>query len=229
MSTTYLNRPKADEKDCKPGAALPYGMTVKGVVNAINDVYAYLHAMNKASIDYGYPRLEDLMQAAGFSGLVSNIVVRSMATAFANVKPGLTGNTYPNGRPDLVPRAHYEGDCCKKGDEGIEVKASRATRGWQGHNPDGGWIMIVQMDVDAKTLPIYERRPTTILRVMVAQLEHTDWKFSGRSATSRRTPTASVTESGYVKLEAGTVYDCRPTPQPRTAPQRKPRAKKVSG
>ncbi len=34
-----------------------------------------------------------------------------------------------------------------------------------------------------------------------------DWLFSGRSATSRRTITASVTESGYQKMLANWVYN----------------------
>jgi hypothetical protein len=54
-------------------------MTAAGIVKALNDMYAYLHALNRASIEHGYDRLEDLMQPAGFSGLLSNVFVRSIA------------------------------------------------------------------------------------------------------------------------------------------------------
>jgi hypothetical protein len=37
-------------------------------------------------------------------------------------------------------------------------------------------------------------------------LKKEDWKFSGRSATSRRTITASVTPSGFAKMEANWIY-----------------------
>ena len=33
-----------------------------------------------------------------------------------------------------------------------------------------------------------------------------DWAFSGRSATSRRTITASVTRAGFEKMEANWIY-----------------------
>jgi hypothetical protein len=34
-----------------------------------------------------------------------------------------------------------------------------------------------------------------------------DWSFSGRSASSRRTITASVTKSGYEKMSANWIYE----------------------
>src|SRR5215471_18789968 len=99
----YLERPEAKTDDAAPNVALPYGMTAEGVVKAINDAYAYLHALNKASIEHGYNRLEDLMQPAGFSGLLSNVFVRSIARQFATASPGLAINQLGGGRPDLVP------------------------------------------------------------------------------------------------------------------------------
>jgi hypothetical protein len=53
---------------------------------------------------------------------------------------------------------------------------------------------------------VYDRAPTTIDRVAVAELEETDWTFSGRTGTSRRTPTASINKVGRAKLDAGTIY-----------------------
>ena len=82
------------------------------------------------------------MQRAGFSGLLSQSFMSAVAAAFSSESPGLTLNQYPNGRPDLVPRAHYDGDAVKNGDEGVELKTSRSTSGWQGHNPEGGWLMV---------------------------------------------------------------------------------------
>ena len=146
------------------------------------------------------------MQPAGFSGLVSNVIVRSVVRAAETATPGLALNRYPNGRPDIVPRAAYPGDAVKRGATGIEVKASRYSSGWQGHNPEPGWLLIVQFNVDTKTEPIYERTPTNVSRVLCARLAGKDWKFSGRGEGSRRTPTASITQHGLLKLEAGTVY-----------------------
>lgn len=188
---------------------LPYGLTPTAVLGAVNDIHAYLHAINEASIGYGYPRLEELLQPAAFSGLISGLAVESMAkqTEREGAHPGLRSNRYHNGRPDLVPHGVYPGNAVQHGTEGIEVKASRSTRGWQGHNIEVGVLMVVQFSTDVTTEPIYDRAPTAIERVMVAPLDETDWKFSGRSETSRRTPTASVNVTGYAKMAAGAVYE----------------------
>lgn len=148
------------------------------------------------------------MQKAAFSGMLSDLAVRSIAreTEAEGSAPGLRPNRYHNGRPDLVPRGAYPGDAILHGDDGIEVKASRALSGWQGHNIEAGYLMVVQFRPDLSTLPVYDREPTTIVRIMVGELDEDDWSFSGRREGSRRTATASVKPSGYAKLMAGAVY-----------------------
>jgi hypothetical protein len=202
----YTERPQADLQDADPAVVLPYGMDAAGVVAAINDLYSYLHALNKASVEYGYDRLEDIQLRAAFSGLVSEIMVRSLAVSMSNRVPGLARNLYPNGHPDLIPRAMFLGDSVQNGHAGVEVKAARNPTSIQAHNTGENWYCVIEFSCDVVTVPIYDREPTTIQRVRVAELEHSDWKFSGRSATSRRTPTASITKDGREKLEAGAVY-----------------------
>ncbi len=55
----------------------------------------------------------------------------------------------------------------------------------------------------AKGLP---PRPFRFRKVVGAQLEMKDWKYSGRSETSRRTITSSVMRSGFDKMEANWIY-----------------------
>jgi hypothetical protein len=52
-----------------------------------------------------------------------------------------------------------------------------------------------------------EPRPFRFIKVLSAQLLKSDWLFSGRSETSRRTITASVTETGYLKLMSNWIYN----------------------
>jgi hypothetical protein len=203
----YLLRPIADAADLSPGMALPYGLATSHVITAINDIYSYLHAVNSAAALHGYPRLEDIIQPASFSGLLSELVCRAFVQATAAAMPGLVRNKFPNGRPDLVPRGVFVSDSILHGDEGVEVKVSRHQTSIQGHNVESGWIMVVWITADLVTLPTYDRSPTYIDRVAVAHLEETDWTFSGRSPTSRRTPTASINLAGRAKLTAATIYD----------------------
>gem|GEM_PF-6093103 len=68
------------------------------------------------------------------------------------------------------------------------------------------WILAAVYTLDTSTQPEADRCPTFFNRVMLAKLEAEDWSFAGRSETSRRTPTASILRSGYLKLQAGTLY-----------------------
>lgn len=92
MAPRYFERGVASPDEANARVAMPYGMTADGLVAAINDVYAYLHAVNVASVEHGYGRLEELMQPAGFSGLLSQPFMRALARAFENATPGLTLN-----------------------------------------------------------------------------------------------------------------------------------------
>jgi hypothetical protein len=128
-----------------------------------------------------------------------------MSNAIPKYCKMLVKNRYHNGHPDLIPTGVFAGDSVQHSEIGIEVKASRYLGGWQGHNPEKVWLMVFVFDSNrAKdTVP----RPFRFVRVVGAQLEQNDWIFSGRSATSRRTITASVTKSGYTKMMANWIYD----------------------
>ena len=141
----YLNRPEASDAHANQTLPLPYGINALSIVSAVNDVYGYLHALNQASINHGYSRLEELIQPpANFSGFISNIFVHAVAKRTGTATPGLAVNQYHNGRPDLVPRAHYQGDAVQQGEHGIEVKASRSQGSYQGHNIESGWLMVLR-------------------------------------------------------------------------------------
>ena len=82
--------------------------------------------------------------------------------------------------------------------------------------------MICQYYIDRETTPIEHRAPTSVDRVLCAQLEESDWSFSGRKEGSRRTPTASIKRSGLMKLETNAIYL-----DPNYAPRPKPKKKAV--
>jgi hypothetical protein len=206
MPPRYLERPVANATDLDATITLPYGITARGILAAISDIYAYIHAVNNASIEHRYDRLEDLMLPSSFSGLISELVVRAVARENASGIPGVTQNLRPGGRPDIIPRATYPDDAVLHGSEGVEVKTSTSATSWQGHSPETGWLMVVQIAVDRLTTPVYDRSPTTVERVLIAELVEADWTYSGRREGSRRTPTASINPSGRAKLAAGVVY-----------------------
>lgn len=99
-------------------------------------------------------------------------------------------------------------DAVQHSTEGIEIKGSRHASGWQGHNAEAVWLMVFYFD--SNTANDVRRdigpKPFRFLGVYAAQLDLADWNFSGRSATSRRTITASVNQNGVAKMRSNWVY-----------------------
>lgn len=199
---THTDRPSLVEGYFNFAAQLPYGLTVTEVKAAINAAYDLLHDLNVFLVSRGYSRLEDLLLGNAFAGFLSEVLVKSLA----DHSSALVRNTYVGGYPDLILPGVYPDNAVLKATEGIEVKASKQRGGWQGHNPEEGWIMVFRYTIDTETIPIEDREPTEVVEVLAARLEMSDWSFSGRSETSRRTITASINRYGMQKLRANPIY-----------------------
>ncbi len=195
----HLERPTLHPQGFKNAVDLPYGLRVAEVKAAIDEIYDFFYNVNGFLVGKGWERLEEMLQAAALSGLVSELLV----SAVSKQSTALVKNKWHNGRPDLIPTGRYEGDRCQRGDEGIEVKASKRDGSWQGHNKENGWLMLCQFAVDASDGPVEGRKPLKVVRVLCAELNEDDWTFSGRNEGSRRTPTATISKA---KLVAGVVY-----------------------
>lgn len=187
-----------------PACVLPYGLTVQHVHDAMVDFLGFLGFLSTQLNARGNPRLESFLMQANFSSIVGEY----MTATIPKYCPTLAKNRYHNGHPDMVPKGHYPGDSVQHDIHGIEVKGSRYLKSWQGHNAEDAWLMVFCFDANRPTdeaagLP---PRPFEFLGVFGAQLTKTDWLFAGRSETSRRTITASVTDSGYQKMFGNWIY-----------------------
>lgn len=186
---------------------LPYGLTVAHVRRAMEDFNELLGAINTRLHERQVPRLEALLMPATFSSIVSEL----MCSAIPRYCPTLVRNRFHNGHPDLIPKSKFPDDAVQYATEGIEIKASRYASGWQGHNPESVWLMVFHFESNTpndikKGAPV---KPFRFLGVYAAQLDKGDWSFSGRSETSRRTITASVSRSGVQKMRDNWVYQDR--------------------
>ncbi len=198
----YIERATLVEEYFRPEAILPYDLTVAEVKAAINATYDFLRDVNTFLVERGYGRLEDLLLGNSFAGVLSEVLVKNLADFSAT----LVRNVRIGGHPDLIPVGLYPDNTVLRGTEGIEVKASKQGGGWQGHNPEAGWLMVFRYTVDTRTEPVEAREPTQFVEVLAARLEEADWNFSGRSGASRRTITASINQNGMTKLRANPVY-----------------------
>jgi len=167
----------------------------------MEDFLIFLSFVNNQLHTKQIQRLECMLMPANFSSMVGEF----MNSRIPQYCQSLVKNRYHNGHPDLVPTGMFPGDAVQHAPQGIEIKASRYLRGWQGHNPEDVWLMVFMFDSNR---PIdLEPRPFKFVKVAGAQLTKMDWLFSGRSESSRRTITASVTESGYQKMNANWIYE----------------------
>jgi hypothetical protein len=188
-------------RDCN----LPYGLSLEHIYKAMNDFLDFLGFINQQLRTKDIPRLENFIMPANFSSIVGefmNITIPKYCST-------LVKNQYHNGHPDLIPAEIYPNNAVQYSTEGVEVKGSRHSTGWQGHNPEAVWLMVFYFDSntsnDKKTG--ISPKPFWFKGVYAAKLVKDDWAFSGRSETSRRTITASVTQSGVQKMKSNWVYE----------------------
>ena len=181
-------------------ASLPYGLRVDEVANAVIETYRLLHGLNDYLVKAGFNSLEELLLGNSLSGIISEFLVKNIARASMT----LEANLKIGGHPDLLPKGHYSSNLVLKGDEGIEVKSSIQAGGWQGHNPEDCWLMIFRYAVGEQGDGV--KLPLTFIEILCAKVERSDWSFSGRKGSSRRTPTASITASGVEKLRRNFLY-----------------------
>lgn len=196
---------RPDQDYCNPFAEIPFGVTTEHLFQAMLDFTDFLQTVDTELLRKNMARLEDMLMPANFSSMVGEFITSNLPKHC----PSIVKNSYHNGHPDLLPAGKYPGDAAQHvGSDGIEVKASRYGKGWQGHNPEDVWLMVFVFEGGRPSDKQKTKEMTRFrfLAVYGALLEKSDWQYSGRSQTSRRTITASVRPSGFEKMERNWIY-----------------------
>jgi hypothetical protein len=198
--------PELPEKDgFNSKAVIPFGVATDHLYAAMKGFIDFLTLIDTELDGKEMGSLEGVMQQASFSNLVSEMMVAGIPKHCKSV----VKNRYHNGHPDILPAGRYPKDEAHAGVDGIEIKASRYLKGWQGHNPEDVWLMVFvfqsgRLGPKVKGTPAFK-----FLLVAGAQLDKADWLFSGRSGESRRTITASVTKAGAAKMMANWITNAK--------------------
>jgi hypothetical protein len=199
--------PEAPEPDgFNPAAQIPFGVTTDHVHAAMKDFIEFLSTIDQQLHTKEMASLENTMMQANFSSLVGEM----MCARIPKHCPTVVKNLYHNGHPDILPAGKYPENAAQHaGADGIEIKASRYSQGWQGHNAEDVWLMVFVFQSGREGPKVKATSAFRFLLVAGALLSKEDWLFAGRSETSRRTITASVTKIGAAKMMANWIYKCR--------------------
>lgn len=191
-------------KGFNPKAVIPYGCNTIAIQKAMQDFLDFLGFINLQLRTKKIDRLESFVMMANFSSIVGEF----MGVSIPKYCKTIIRNEYHNGHPDLIPLNHYPKNSILHGEDGIEIKGSRHISGWQGHNPENCWLLVFvfESNTPRDTLAGKPPIPFKFKKVVGAKLALDDWTFSGRSATSRRTITASVNRKGFEKMEKNWIY-----------------------
>ncbi len=204
---SQLILPEPPEKDgFNPKAKIPFGVTTEHVCSAMQDFFEFLSTIDGQLHRKDMASLENTMMQANFSSLVGEM----MAARIPKHCKTVVRNLYHNGHPDMLPAGKYPSDEAQHaGSDGIEIKASRYLQGWQGHNAEDVWLIVFVFQSGRMGPKVKEPKAFKFLLVAGAMLSKSDWQFSGRSETSRRTITASVKPGGASKMMANWIYKCK--------------------
>jgi hypothetical protein len=187
---------------------LPYGLHCDHIHQAMTEFIDFLSFMNQQLSTKNMPRLESFLMPANFSSIVGEFMNMSIPKYCQT----LVKNQYHNGHPDLIPSHMFQNNAVQHSEQGIEIKASRYKRGWQGHNPEAVWLMVFCFDSNTSSDVVKKIADKSFVfrSVYAAKLEESDWNLSGRSETSRRTITASVNKDGFKKMTDNWIYRSSP-------------------
>jgi hypothetical protein len=187
-----------------PNTQIPFELKIGHIRAAMQEFIDFIGFVNTALHSKQIPRLESFLMPANFSSIVGEFMNATIPKHCHTV----VKNSYHNGHPDLLPAGMYPNDALQHGTCGIEIKGSRHRSDWQGHNIEECWLMVFVFDSNTArdSLSNIPPRPFRFVAVYGAQLVKEDWNFSGRSETSRRTITASVTRSGFDKMVSNWIY-----------------------
>jgi len=182
-------------------AVLPYELRLEDFQMAMRDVYDFFYDVNSLLAAKGLQRLDDMLRPAIMSGVLSDMLVASLAKHSRVLRE----NQYFNGHPDLIVQGVYPGNAVKAGTEGVEIKTTRKAGGAvDTHGAREQWMCVFVYDVDAESEPVVTRRPMAFTEVYLSHVTTADFRKNLRGELGTRT--ATLHKEGIQKLRENWIY-----------------------
>ncbi len=196
-----IRRNSVDAAKFNPRVHLPYELRRQDFELAMQDVYDFLYDVNAYLTGKGLRRLDDMLRPAIMSGVLSDMLTASLAKHSRT----LTENQYHNGHPDLIVQGVHPGNAVRAGADGVEVKTTRKAGGAvDTHGAREQWLCVFVYQVDTKSEPALDRRPTTFTEVYLGHVTVEDFRRNPRGELGTRT--ATLHKDGIRRLRESWVY-----------------------
>lgn len=194
-------RQRVDQSALNTAAVLPYSLCIEDLAIAMQDVYDFFYDVNSLFYAKGLPRFEEVLRAAGMSGMISDMLTASLAKHSRT----LTQNLYHNGHPDLIVASKYPNHRVKAGEHGVEIKTTRKIGGAvDTHGAREQWMCVFVYEIDGNTEPAQDRAPTRFREVYLANVGLDDFRKNARGELGTRT--ATLHKDGMAKLRSRWLY-----------------------
>jgi len=199
-----ITRNSIDPAKFNTSAVLPFELRLKDFELTMQDVYDFIYDVNVGLVDRGLERLDDMLRPAIMSGVVSDMLVASLAKHSRS----LAVNTYPNGHPDLIVKGRYPDNSARAGSDGVEVKTTRKPGGAvDSHGARDEWMCVFVYDVDSQSEPAVNRAPMTFTEVYLGNVTTAEFRKNPRGELGTRT--ATLHKDGIEKLRRNWIYRLR--------------------
>ena len=191
-----------DASKFNEGLELPYSLRQADFGLVMQDVYDFFHEVNQLLAGKGLKRLDDMLRPAAMSGIISDMVTASVAQHSRT----LVENRFHNGHPDLVVQGVYPNDAAQAGEQGVEIKSTRAKGGAvDTHGARDQWMCVFVYRVDNETEPAIDRAPMKFTEIYLGHVTIDDFRLN-RRLTDTGTRTATLHKDGIRKLRQSWVY-----------------------
>lgn len=182
-------------------AVLPYELRLRDFEMAMQDVYDFLHDVNRLLLGKGLHRMDDMLRPAAMSGMISDMLTASLAKH----SRALVENRYFNGHPDLILQGKYANNAVKAGEHGVEIKSTRKRGGAvDTHGARDQWMAVFVYRTDHTTEPAEAREPMKFTEVYLARVTPADFRSNPRGDLGTRT--ATLDRRGILKLRSNWIY-----------------------
>jgi len=151
-------------------------------------------------------RFEDLLTTSNFSSMVGEF----MSVTIPKYCRTVVKNDSRNGHPDILPSRMCSSDSIRDaGANGIEIKASRYLKNWQGHPSQDAWYMMFVFQSGRLNPKLTEQVGFKFLIVAGGLLIKNEGPYAQMPGTASYPNTQSITKVAAQKVMTNWIYKCK--------------------